>query len=1432
MKHERNETKPNAGELYAGTATMSQALQEQGYCIKVLCELENNLQELAKVKFKEANVQPDMNERPWRAWAAAGITLAILIAGFACQPFSTAGMMREQHDSRAFQVLQVLEAAKALKATMVLLENVDGLVDNDWRHGVYSMIKIKFKAAGYKTHILIRAKHDECGGDTGRARVFLLFDTNERETAEEEIRLQTEPWQEKEWPEHIPEHDQGAKPWGHIKRAAGNYTERPVGSITLREGLGEVGQAVTVRELPGTWRVMSKISTMEGVELRNLMSTDRRQPTKRTVNVDQVEAVDERGSTFPVYRTCGKLPTITASGEPPRSGAGLVVNKEGEVYTMGTQARAHVQGLDRDDFQMLQELGCSTTQLRRVVGGMIPLKMARAVIKLVTTEHREQEENKKRQRRENHDCAELATPTVEVAFGWPFMEDGGKVAVVDQPVEREREVVGEEPQMGRQQRKTWPQIRPEVRTAGKTTVALIPVSREGRTVQATKTTLIGISVETHKVTTGKVVKLVQHLLPGHELALAGKYQTEGEEVWVVAAIGLEPATGWKPRSLAQLEDHPTHGPATLAMARVLSFGDQVTRKDVEALLETSQRALGGAKTPAKLGTRSRKRDGPVDQDQLRAAREQATKDAQSVHEQLEQSLLALAERPESNVTIRGESKAEYLREWVPQITDAELYMRVAPPTCLLQPPDFSDGRLADMELLDTAPIPSTERLPPVPEQEPLPEHFNPQSLADLKEPEGAEEYQEEMKRHQSFLSVLQHTKLEGKQLAMHRPKPRAFSELTRVKEARGKVFDLRGPTPKLMEMNAKVECEIDAEYFRKMLPGHADKQIPQFLEEGVRGQAELPMQTVLQSHLLSLANHTEHLGKDIDRRERLKYLQKHKKQPFDPIRLNPQGTRPKKGSIRQISDLGQPRKKTVDEQGVEVEVFNEKVKMDGEGRQKLPHEWKAHPPHILHNMAVLRHIGDLVGLTLCMFSDDLRDFFRQFAIHPSELWMMPFLWASGEEPEFITELRVGFGLAHASNVAQRFANAVIRIFMIEFEKADESYLEEDRRKYPALAEWLKRTGHKMYSCCFYTDDLHGMTLGVDRTARAIGVWFEVTRKLNVLCSVPRKRMAGVAITWTGLDWYSTLGGAALTEEKEVDAQRTLTQASTGTLEVSAYRSIVGLLEWARFALGIESSSMYQMYGPMQKGGELSQGPTTWVRATEPRKAQWRKWSNLLAQMCFASAEMVLGGRPTPPPTGRVHAWHGDAAIKGTNFPGLCGFWKGLYWIFELTPRHLKYLHISALELITVLANFMIFGPLLRLQDQEALEQLTILIQSDSLVSTSILTGRPSGVGLAPNGAAKSPLMQHIHQVFQESPDFLRLHDCVVVGHEWGEGNILSDAGSRGREDKLLAMCQSMGIKAKRLTIPTELTHLLERAVRFAIENPSPNDKHREGKSSQ
>ena len=72
------------------------------------------------------------------------------------------------------------------------------------------------------------------------------------------------------------------------------------------------------------------------------------------------------------------------------------------------------------------------------------------------------------------------------------------------------------------------------------------------------------------------------------------------------------------------------------------------------------------------------------------------------------------------------------------------------------------------------------------------------------------------------------------------------------------------------------------------------------------------------------------------------------------------------------------------------------------------------------------------------FTDYAADFYNQLAVRPSELWLTALTWLDDERLSCLSELRLSFGLSAASNVAQRFAHALVDLFYAEWDKSEET----------------------------------------------------------------------------------------------------------------------------------------------------------------------------------------------------------------------------------------------------------------------------------------------------------------------------------------------------------------------------------------------------------
>ena len=132
--------RPRVCELNAGVAVMSITLAALGCCISMLSECAQHLHAYLAAKAPDVNIALDNKDKPWIQWAASGLRALIIVAGVSCQPFSAAGKMLGADDDCAWDALLVCEAAVALGAVYVLLENVPGCVDRDHEHGVFSEV--------------------------------------------------------------------------------------------------------------------------------------------------------------------------------------------------------------------------------------------------------------------------------------------------------------------------------------------------------------------------------------------------------------------------------------------------------------------------------------------------------------------------------------------------------------------------------------------------------------------------------------------------------------------------------------------------------------------------------------------------------------------------------------------------------------------------------------------------------------------------------------------------------------------------------------------------------------------------------------------------------------------------------------------------------------------------------------------------------------------------------------------------------------------------------------------------------------------------------------------------------------------------------------------------------------------------------------------
>jgi hypothetical protein len=268
----------------------------------------------------------------------------------------------------------------------------------------------------------------------------------------------------------------------------------------------------------------------------------------------------------------------------------------------------------------------------------------------------------------------------------------------------------------------------------------------------------------------------------------------------------------------------------------------------------------------------------------------------------------------------------------------------------------------------------------------------------------------------------------------------------------------------------------------------------------------------------------------------------------------------------------------------------------------------------------------------------------------------------------------------------------------------------------------------------------------------------------------------------------------------------ITLAKAGQLAVSDLESLVGLLGFVCFILKLKRGTLTPLYEFLALVWKMGLGPQGRGQPTRRFVNALNKWAERLVSAHGAPITVVLPSVEPLHAGQRTLVWYGDAAVEGTNFPGLCGFAHGLVWVLRLSPRLLEEMrkYITALEFLVLIGNLMIYGATVP-------AGVRVLLQSDSLVSVRVL-GR---VEFKLKESAKAPLMRYLLGVLQARPEYQRLKEQLWIGQAFGEGNNLADNGSRGDLAILVNTCDQLGAKLRWQTVPQAFMQILEDTAAFA-----------------
>ena len=485
------------------------------------------------------------------------------------------------------------------------------------------------------------------------------------------------------------------------------------------------------------------------------------------------------------------------------------------------------------------------------------------------------------------------------------------------------------------------------------------------------------------------------------------------------------------------------------------------------------------------------------------------------------------------------------------------------------------------------------------------------------------------------------------------------------------------------------------------------------------------------------------------------------------------------------------------------------------GAPPLPPELKAYFHHLMIAIVILAAAGDTLGMEVIVFGDDFAKFFHNFALATREWWACGQLHLDPEELDaaaweaglvHIMERCVSMGTTPSSNYAQRAMNELIRDVLRRLDERLLPQVEQLARDNPAfkafydkrlrVAEASGECEVRLWWIGGYTDDPAGACLEIFAPAVLV-TWDEAANASGFVRGEAYKRSLGVQLKWVGANVFTPGLLAYVGAEKRAKTVALLQDAIDGTLDVKSFVGLAGLLHHLQYVLALKRYHLMNVYDGLDKlraAGELDDASS--VPVTPRSKAALVAWRDAMAAQAGNSLLAAIFHVRPPPAQARWNI-HSDAAIKGTAYPAIC---SNLYQHVTLYPLAKRFLELPIVFLEFVGETFLGLGAF-----EEVLAAAPLIsLPCDSLVSPTVLAA----------GVAHSPLMKWALERLRAFEPFQRLLPRLVCSHEYGVGNPITDAWSRGKEEVGSAVMRQMHLEARWVSPPSYMDELMEEALMF------------------
>ena len=576
-----------------------------------------------------------------------------------------------------------------------------------------------------------------------------------------------------------------------------------------------------------------------------------------------------------------------------------------------------------------------------------------------------------------------------------------------------------------------------------------------------------------------------------------------------------------------------------------------------------------------------------------------------------------------------------------------------------------------------------------------------------------------------------------------------------------------------------------------------DQELLSFLVLGVRYKADIPVQIVLQPHLQSFIPVQDKYLTESDRFIARGWTVRDHQLLLVPFFSAACGSvcRPlEPDRPRCTNDAGAPRKELWADDGVRVRSLNECI-----SESFWPKEVKPMALDVTIAMRVLKEAADLLGTSVFVITDDYKSFFNQLRLAKSEYCKSGVMHPPrhGEDrASFAYDTVLGFGINMASNVAQRFADFIVSIFRKAIRPAVGKKARELKQQNSNFSQWwrdrlkLGELQASLVSIFMYCDDPCILAVGPDMAYECLKAWNWMAKSSNTMMAIPEKRSFGLASKWIGIKFFVALGVCAVPGQKVLRACSAMEAACDGLLNHNEYRSLIGFLEHVRGALFLRGDKMYGLYDALNRDLE----PLAHVECNFLMHQQFHRMKNRLVVQAGSSIvdlPSFVSGKPMASvpkelPARRI-AIFSDAAKEGTDKPGLGGWILGYAWTLEFKAEHLE-LDIPVLEAVAAVVNIVcahqVMGGTGHLPEGVCFEA-----HVDAQATAHVLI----------KGKARAPMMQLVHAMALQIPEFVEMLPFLIVSHCLGLGNVASDAASRGYTRVLHIIAESLSLKL--ITMP-------------------------------